>query len=373
MSDRAFRSLLDLQASASTARTLSLLSVWRREGANPAWQAKPFFRSPILNRSLIVKHRLRHHESDLFQGAKRTATKVILPIDPTDLRLGAHSFFIGQAGYHAMLTQVCGPDSEVASSDGRTLAVLDTLPSLDPFLMRETLARQGIEPDRSYFQLSDADMERVFSFVQREVAPLIGISFQGGAKVDDTRAQRFARRILEDPTDRALEPLQISLGMNAAEFQEGVFCWKGFIYDKWMLSELLPNVRRVTEGMATVKAVGPATDDERMYLSAARRRLILAVNDACKRVKETLQIYEDAYVVMTRDGNPVTFRNFLKDAPGMFYALGERLGAINHIVSFWGYRFPPGARLRLPTEHLVDLFTDFEQGIVEPGAAAMAA
>ena len=39
---------------------------------------------------------------------------------------------------------------------------------------------------------------------------------------------------------------------------------------------------------------------------------------------------------------PKTFRDFLLSAPHMFLELGEKLGAISHIVSFWRYRFPTG-------------------------------
>ncbi len=40
---------------------------------------------------------------------------------------------------------------------------------------------------------------------------------------------------------------------------------------------------------------------------------------------------------------PKTFRDFLLSAPYMFLELGEKMGAISHIVSFWRYRFPPGS------------------------------
>ena len=55
--------------------------------------------------------------------------------------------------------------------------LLDTLPSLDPFLMRERLRQRGHEPARCYFDLTDADAEAMLSFVREELAPLIGMSF----------------------------------------------------------------------------------------------------------------------------------------------------------------------------------------------------
>ncbi len=47
----------------------------------------------------------------------------------------------------------------------------------------------------------------------------------------------------------------------------------------------------------------------------------------------------------------------------MFHELGERLGSIHHIVSFWRYRFPEGARMKVASEELFDLFADFEPSL----------
>jgi hypothetical protein len=66
---------------------------------------------------------------------------------------------------------------------------------------------------------------------------------------------------------------------------------------------------------------------------------------------------------MTHERNPAAFRRFLSDAPSMFHELGERLGAVNHIISFWSYRFPQNTRIRVSTEEFTDLLADFEIGI----------
>ena len=49
----------------------------------------------------------------------------------------------------------------VGGRDDRMLQVLDGLPSLDPFLMRERLKKEGFAPARCYFDLTDADMVRM--------------------------------------------------------------------------------------------------------------------------------------------------------------------------------------------------------------------
>ena len=43
----------------------------------------------------------------------------------------------------------------------------------------------------------------------------------------------------------------------------------------------------------------------------------------------------------------------------MFLELGEQLGAISHIVSFWRYRFPPGSQSAIDAAELVAILQDF--------------
>jgi len=84
---------------------------------------------------------------------------------------------------------------------------------------------------------------------------------------------------------------------------------------------------------------------------------------ACETVRLTLKIYDDAFADLTVNGQPKAFREFLLNAPNLFFELGERLGAVEHIVSFWRYRFPVGRPIRVNAEELVDLFSDFETSI----------
>ncbi len=60
-----------------------------------------------------------------------------------------------------------------------------------------------------------------------------------------------------------------------------------------------------------------------------------------------------------------TFREFLLSAPYMFLELGEKLGAISHIVSFWRYRFPKTKAALVDAEELSTIFQDFTSGFAE--------
>ena len=70
---------------------------------------------------------------------------------------------------------------------------------------------------------------------------------------------------------------------------------------------------------------------------------------------------------------PKAFRDFLLSAPHLFLELGEKMGAISHIVSFWRYRFRKGVPPRADADELCAIFQDFESGFAAGLPAGMAA
>jgi hypothetical protein len=359
MNDRSVRSLALLQSSASTARVLNLLAIAKKHESEPEHSAQPFFHHRRLNNAILVKHRLRPHEHELFPYFRQTATKVLVPIDRTDLRCGGGYVFVGQNDYAAVLEAVFGARVAPGEHDWRMLEAVDQIPSLDPFLLREQLRRHGLEPARCYFDISDADLERMLAFVQREVFELVKLSFASEAGAG-AHVGKLAKKLLSDTVDEEMEPLRQTLRLEPNEYLEGVFCWRGFLYYKWSMQGLLPQIAEAARQLRTVLPRGPASLEIRAYLTEARPRLHAMIAATLRSVQTILMAYDGAYAALTKRAEPGAFRDFLLTAPPRFQDLGERLGAVQHISSFWKHRFS-GARAVVTPEELADLFSDFEE------------
>jgi len=374
MSDRSIRNLANLQLFGSTARVLNLLSVWKQHGKTLEWAEAPLFHTRGLNRAIIIKHRIRRDELDLFRTRRQVATKILLPIDDQNLRLGARFIYIGQIQFEQTLREYFG--ISIDEHDLRTLTLLDKLPSLDPFLMREQLKRHGVEASRCYFELTEADLRRMFEFVEAEIRPLVAMSLQGaGGKSSDTATATLVSKILSNADGDEMKPLRETLQLAQNEYAEGVFCWKGFLYYKWSLASILVDVGKIANEIATVAPVGPMDHESRTYIERGKRVLRSQVLETCRSVLATIGVYDDAYANLTNNGRPAAFREFLLDAPSLFTRLGEQVGAVQHIVSFWSYRMAAG-KPRLMAEELIDLLSDFEtslSGRERPDAVALAA
>ena len=123
--ERIYRSLRGLEKTASTSRVLNLAALAVRQAGNPEHSAQPMFKSAVLNGSVILKHRLRVDEVELFDGLTRTATKLIVPFDKTDLALGGRAVFVGEKGWIPVLEELRGGADEAVRDipDGAVLAL----------------------------------------------------------------------------------------------------------------------------------------------------------------------------------------------------------------------------------------------------------
>lgn len=363
--DRVMRSLRALERTASTSRVLNLIAIEAESGQRAEYHQYPLFKNRVLNTALLLKHRLRNDDIYLFDEARPTATKIIIPFDRGDLGLGGQSVFVGQRGWADLLVEACNASGDM-SRDLATLRMIDTLPSLDPFLLRENLRRHGMAVANCYFALSPADYDGMQGFVTMEIARLIDLAYRDIGGLGRAHAARLVEALLATDVDERLTPLRDTLIMDGESFKEGVFSWKGFLYYKWMLTQLWPKLTDVSNEIGRLMVTGQREADTGRYLEDARRRLQGGVMVERSAILRTLKIYDDAFENLVENGRPQVFRDFLMRAPELFLNLGERVGVISHISSFWRYRFPEGEALTAHIDEAVDIFMDFEAGLSVP-------
>jgi hypothetical protein len=300
--DRSVRRLTALVESASTARVLNLLATHRRLGDDPDLLKAPFFANKLLNRGIILKHRVRPHEAAHFGAPRSNATKILIPIDTADLRSGARTVFVGQKDFDRVVRSVFGEDLTPGSADRRILDLIDGLPSFDPFLLREHLRASDVTPAPGYFGISDADAQRMFDFVREEIMALVTLSSGGGGL--QANATRLAEKLLSSAPDGGFEPLRTTLKLSDEEYVDGVFSWRGFLYYKWMLGDLARPMGEVMMEITQIQSRGPKDPEAAAYIPDAKSRIQMAMGQAASNVQALIAVYDKAYAGLTRDGRP---------------------------------------------------------------------
>ncbi len=358
-----FRSLALIKKSGSTSRILNLHVVHERFGTTEPFNAKPFFFSKALNRALIMKHAVRGADRYLFESLKPSVTKVILPLAKDDLNIGGTNIFVGQKNFEGALQDLAGgyKDASELQKDAELLIALDKLPSLDPFLLREQLRLMNRDPARCYFQISDADLNSMQAFVSEQVNGLIQMAFAGNEKSGASKelGAQMASKIMSDENADSLAPLKAALGLDGAEWADGVFCWKGFLYYKWMFNKILAKTATTLEQMqrisfANCDAMSVAT------VKNMRTRTVGMLKEKMKTMHNLLNFYDTAYKTMTVEKKPSAFKEFLLKSPAMFLEIGETAGVVSHVSSFWEFKCKRGEIGALEGSDLIEVFQEFE-------------
>lgn len=354
------RDLSLIRNSGSTARVLNLALVYERYGETEEFNAKPLFKNKRLNRCLIVKHVLRNNERELFTRPMTAATKVIMPYAATELSLGGVSFLIGESKFERLMRDTVGSYNSEADfqADFELLKVIAALPSFDPFLMRERLRTMQIDPARAYFDIAEADVARMRQFVGAEIAQLVNLAFATGGGSAGDLSHRLAEKLMTDETAKSLDPLRATLRLSGEEYIEGVFAWKGFLYYKWLMGDFRPRLAEFKPRFSGLRVTN-ANSEERRELAETRRDILNKLDLAVSRVDETLLEYGTAFAALA-EGQPSAFRAFLLRAPSLFIPIGEAVGVIKHVDSFWRFRFPDDPRPLMDAEEAIEVLHEFE-------------
>jgi hypothetical protein len=354
--DRAFRSLKGLERTGATSRVLNLAAIGVRAAERLGERPPPFFRAGVLGGALIIKHRLRPDELRAFSRPRYTATKVVVPFERTDLALGGRSVFVGQQGWTRMLGALHG-EPQAHAQDIAILEALDELPSLDPFLVREQLKRRHFQMAAAWFVLSPADLERMEGFVQGELEELVRLAL--GASRAGPETERLVHAILSGEDDVRLEALRGALHLKDTEYGEGLFCWRGLLYYKWSLRDVLPKLEDVVADMAEVRLVGPRSQAVVDHVRELKNQVAAGFARRLSEISRHVAEYDAAFTLLRDQVDPAAFSKFLMGAPTAFRALGEDMGVLSHSTSYWRYRFPEDGPMLATPDELIDILEDF--------------
>lgn len=360
------QSLRSITARAASARVLDLHSLALEQEGNEAHRAQPIFEHPVLNRTIIVKHHPRPGEFEYAADRGAIVTKVIFPFDPDDLDLGGQFLLVDDPELPLKLARQLDYSEIDRARDLTVLALLDKLPTLDPFLLHEALSANRIEVARCYFRLTPADKAEMSDFVAHQVETLIGLCFGDAGSAGKTR--RLSELILSADDGPELEPLRAALRMGEQQFSQAMFLWKAVLYYRWRSRGLMPDVKATHRSIAGVETQGFDPDSGRFARNAIDE-LEGLMSDCERRIAELFRIYDDVFDALTQSRSPEPFRRFLSDGPRVFARLGERMGRLEQLVSFWQHQFPGGKTRHLSPEAIIDGLRNLTGALSLGGAA----
>ncbi len=364
-----YRNMANIKDRPSSARILNLLYKTPRilESLGDGEEFSPFFNNEMLNQGIFLKHRLRQEEMEVFDGTRSVGTKIFVAFNNNRLEEGGKFIFVDERGADEVFHEHFGmdrhEDPEEVIRDILLLRILDTLPSLDPFLIRERMRLEGYQPHVSYFDLDRAEYMQIRNFVQREFTPLAELAYGDGA-TSSQQIDRLVDKMWDSRDIEAIRPLINSLQLKPEEAPEVLFAWKGFIYYKSNLGVVKQQFEGFQNRVRNLQVIHFPNRDIEMQIEDMRQTTLLGMKRELVEIQKTISKYDIAYKTgLLRERNPQRFRSFLDEAPQIFYDLGASIAAIKHAVSFWDYRFSIRKNKECDAEEFLDIMNDFRKGL----------
>lgn len=358
ISDKTLRALL----TAGSARAFDLQGKHRQLQAEKPKDLRSFFTNRNANRLVIIKYAPSAPERKALVSEKAVQTKLYLPFNHDNLLEGGKTIFLTDAKLEAALAEQLAMSTENDAAgyarDRRVLQILDELPSLDPFLMRDKFEIEQIQVDPGYFVFPAGELDKIKLFVREKMTRVAEFAAQDHKADKQPQAVERLTQILWEAKDvAALAPFTKAFGIPPTSAPEIVYAWKGVIfYDyeysrqtkEWQgMMEWLTSGSRPRDGLA-----GSALSD----LNDLRRGAIDKISHHMGRASKLLEQYRfcfDELFLHKRDAKP--FVGFLRDAKRSFWDLGDSISRLSHSHAVWDRtteRFP---ERRLPALLLTEL------------------
>jgi hypothetical protein len=365
MAKNSYGKLSYLKQGGSTSRVIDLVSVKERSGDSPGWAQSPMFRMARLNSSFVVKHTLRAWERENMGGDRTSATKVIIPISDKDLDIGGHSIFVEDPQFERQLAGHLGVsvDQRDFKADVARLRALADLPSFDPYLLHEFFRRAGETIDDCYFVISDDELQRISEFVAAQIDLLVRKAVGGnGDSATLSQSKKLAKALFEEEDSKELAVLRQALKMSAQEYRDGVFGWKGTLYYSWKSKECYAELVGFLKDLKNLQIIGLVGEDR-----AEMRNIMASITQLSttrwNRLRGRLDLYHTEFNTFVQRGDPAALKSFMTRAPELFVEMGEDIGRLQHIASYWKFWTRGRKSQSMTAQEAFDILPDFQAAL----------
>jgi hypothetical protein len=327
-----------------------------------------FFKSSSMNFLVLIKEalidvRLPHRTRDEIVG-----TKLYFPYDLNDIYAGGRSIYFHDAKMQRVLREQLGgggSDGLDIEHDLNVLGILDKLPSLDGFLMRDALEIQGIKCNPKYFDVSQAEHLAIRDFIRKKFDPLVRIAYSDQDNLK-AKVSNLVEKIWDANDREALAPLIRAFRFPDDDALSIFAAWKGINFYSFQYVHGRP-VREsfalwLRDG-AQPKTYVPSSVLE--VIDNLRRATVKRLRFHWHRVEQITRDYDGVYAGLLRgaEGAPA-FVSFLNGSGKLYWQMGDSLSKISHATSCWKNAAQGHPSGKLPADDLEKLFMLLNQILV---------
>jgi hypothetical protein len=317
--------------------------------------AKTFFRCKPLNNLVLIK------DTDPQSRASSIGTKLYFPFNEHDIYEGGRTIFVHDTGSEQALKDNFGEGAlpkDLLAEDIRVMKILDRLPSLDPFLLKDVFINEKIEMNPAYFEVAKELWDQIELYILQGFEPLAKAAFPDALSSDEV-ARKLIEKIWEGRDLEALKPLILAFRLPAGHELESFAAWKGIIFYGFEHQRAVSSMADITAWLKEVKIPTAAvTGAERAEVVATLETAKTRLQEEWGAAERVLAEYQDAYDKMFkyRTGS-ADFLKFLQNSSKAYWTLGNSLGKTGHAFYCWNAMSKRYPNRKMPWDQLRELIT----------------
>ncbi|MGQ9365710.1 hypothetical protein [Azospirillum sp. ST 5-10] len=331
------------------------------------------FSSRALNHAVIFKYpnfpeRLPARDRSGWSGRPQEPedfrpieTGVYLPYDSEHPRDGGSAFYLRQKNYGALMQEYLGlagaAEQADLTGDLVVLNLLDTVPSLDPFLVKDCLDANGVRFHDSYLRLDPQEVAKIRQAIAGKISEIVDTAFADGQRTAGDKARMIES--LWDPTLPEGKEFVTAFGIAEAEAPLVFGAWKGITFYQVRLREIAPAMGEALRWFASPASAPSDTmavsrDDRdrlQMFKGGIARKLV-AVGEEARALLRDYEACHQAFLA----GRSRRLVTFLKDSRRTYWILASCISALQGALSLLFDAVRPQREQRLTFDEQQDLF-----------------
>ncbi len=318
------------------------------------------FHQESLNRTVIFKYpnfeqQVSEHTGAPPPGEKKAApdqpppeperpieTAIYVPYDTGQVEAGGYAIYLRQREFERLLKDHVGVDfvaeNDAFERDVAILRLIDSVPSLDPFLLKSALLKYSDDINPAYFAISQSEEESIKSLIASKVNPIVAraLEIKDVADVSD-RSQRFLQA-LWDPSMPEAKLFVSAFGISGDQASLIFEGWKGVTFYEHTFTRNLHQVAGVLRWLTSSDAVAMDIREYKHYKEQQDMFRLAVV----KKLRELIGIvngvfgeYTDCHSLFLHAGDAKPFRNFLAGVYRRYWVLGYCSMAVLHTCNIF--------------------------------------
>lgn len=308
--------------------------------ASSALNAATLFKYPHFNESasMSFSEQSALDGEDVFadDDDRPVETGIFIPNNVDSPYLGGFAIYLRAKNYETLLSEYFGIDAlcgdDAARRDLRVLRLVDTVPSLDAFLLKTCFEAEKVAVDPRYWEITETEVDNLRGLIRKRIEPIVRKALQSKTGDNAVRIERFLEAIWNPDMPEA-KLFITAFGIEHAEAEAIFASWKGITFYEFQLRKI---AKKATSIVAWLKSKDCIPGDIRAH-KMWETQLLMYIEKVGKMLDEVLQdirqilMEYNACFTKFMEGDPRDFATFLRGIKKKYWLMGYCISSLSSV------------------------------------------